>query len=190
MEKKEESIRLFIAVILPEDIRHELVSLQKSLPQTNLKIVWVPLENLHLTVVFLGDTPLSKVAQVKAAMDEACAKFKVFATHVKGVGTFGWSAHPRVVWAGLEHPSFALLNTRLVEFLKKKDVSFDEKTFSPHISLGRIKDAGNVRDFMNSISEFKEKDFGTVKVDSVVLFQSHHSSKGSSYEEIHRVTLT
>jgi 2'-5' RNA ligase len=188
--EKEESLRLFIAVTLPENIRHELIAIQKKLIQTNLKIAWVPLENLHLTVVFLGDMPVSKVAQVKASMDEACAKLKVFSVPVKGVGTFGWSAHPRVVWAGFEHPSLGLLNARLVESLKKRDLPFDEKTFLPHISLGRIKDAGNVRDFMASISKLKEKSFGVVNIDDVVLFRGHHDSKGSSYEEIHRVALT
>jgi 2'-5' RNA ligase len=136
------TVRTFIAVELSEDLREELGLLQDEL-RTQLppgSVRWVRPEGIHLTLKFLGDTPVGQVDQVKAALAEAAAEVGSFRVTVRGLGCFPNTRRPRVIWVGLEEPTGALQRLRDAVEAHIAPIGFptERRRFSPHLTLGRV----------------------------------------------------
>ena len=136
--RRRENMRLFIAVRFPENITAALEDAQKDLKRQGLKGNFSRVQNLHLTLAFLGET--DDAAFVKAAMD--AVGFENIDIKLKGAGKFG-----DLYWAGLEE------NRLLSDYVKRlrgelsaRGIWFDPKPFRPHITLVRKGRAqGNVK---------------------------------------------
>src|SRR5690349_11777092 len=94
-------LRTFIAVPLEKAVRARLVALQEALARAGGDLKWVEPENLHVTLLFLGEVDERQVADVCGAAGEACAGLDAFPLSVEGVGSFGSPRRPRTVWAGI-----------------------------------------------------------------------------------------
>jgi 2'-5' RNA ligase len=91
-------VRTFIAVLLSDSIRSRLTSLQQTLGETGADVKWVEEENLHVTLLFLGEVDERDLPNVCSAVSGACAVFKPFALSVEGVGSFGPPRRPYGSW--------------------------------------------------------------------------------------------
>jgi 2'-5' RNA ligase len=128
-----ESVRLFFALWPGIEVRHELAAWQKKLQQG---VNSHPLRpwTLHLTLAFLGATP---VAQLDAAKDAAAgARGKLFDLLLDVAGFW---PHNQIAWVGTSTPPPALqdLQATLRTRLTDTGVKFDAKAFHPHVSLLR-----------------------------------------------------
>ena len=113
------------------------------------RIGWVPEERLHLTLLFLGDLGADARTLVTRAAVEAATTSRPFVWGVGAPGAFPSTARPRVLWAGVTPGAeeVAALRSRLVERLAAHGVrTDDEGTFVPHVTLGRVRGRGAVRD--------------------------------------------
>ena len=131
--------RIFIAINLPADIKKYLAGFEKK--WTDLPAKWVGAENLHITLVFLGDVTDQELGEVCMAVKEVIVRQKVFDINLSTIG-YGPDGKlpPRMVWAsGPKNKDLSLLKKDLEEVLLGK-VNFkpEERTFSPHITLARI----------------------------------------------------
>src|SRR3954466_13038553 len=99
--------RLFIAVELPDDIRQKIAAhieqLRTALPE--VRASWVREENLHLTLKFLGDTPVERVEAVANALTKAANETAAFEIRIGGCGAFPPRGKPSVLWIGIEDQS-------------------------------------------------------------------------------------
>src|SRR5215510_287697 len=95
-------IRTFIAVELPDPIRAALDEAQQQLKRARfgVKVSWAKVENLHLTLQFLGDTGVSVVPRVSATLGEVAGRHAAFDVPVGGTGTFPDERRARVLWVG------------------------------------------------------------------------------------------
>ena len=142
------TIRAFIAIDLPPDVKAALgrvaVTLGEGLPRGAVR--WVRPEQMHLTLAFLGDTPVEKLSAIHKAMDGVVARQQPFTLALDGVGCFPNRRRPRVVWVGLaaagggESGPLLALKAALDEALTPLGWPLEDKPFRAHLTLGRVKD--------------------------------------------------
>lgn len=142
-------MRLFIAIELPEPLAAALhtysLALAQQVPPRVVK--WVDAHNMHLTLVFLGETPPDKVRLVQAVLNVAAAAHPPFSLQPTHLGCFPSQARPRTIWAGLggEVQVAQSLKKSLDAGLEPLGWQPEKRPFAPHLTLGRVKDEGRGR---------------------------------------------
>jgi 2'-5' RNA ligase len=182
------TVRTFIATELSEDLRESLGLLQDRLraqmPRGSVR--WVRPEGIHLTLKFLGDTPVEQVDRVKAALAEAAAKVGPFRIVVRGLGCFPNSRRPRVIWVGLEESSGALQRLRDEVEAHVAPVGFptERRKFSPHLTLGRVQrraSSSEVREIGQMVAASTTGLIGEIHVSTVSYIKSDLKPSGAVY---------
>lgn len=126
--------RLFIAIDLPEEVREELCRLRTPIPGAR----WVPANQLHLTLAFLGDVEPERVIELTERVAGLTAP--PFQLRFDRTGCFPSRMRPRVLWVGLKpEPLLISLADRLRELLRACAIPQEERPFAPHITLARLK---------------------------------------------------
>jgi 2'-5' RNA ligase len=186
-----ETARAFIAVDIGDEIRNKLDELQRKLKKVHSNVRWTQPENMHLTLAFLGDVPIEELDRVTSAIDRACRSAEAFELKAIGVGTFGKPRHPRVIWAGIATcPPLTALQQRIGEALLAAEIAFDQKPFSPHLTLGRVKSVDpHTPSLMDKLEKYGDTPFGSVLVSGVELMKSELAPRGAEYAVLHRVAL-
>src|SRR5260370_7464309 len=139
MSVEVESWRVFIAIELPASARQRLKDhidrLRDALPDARAS--WSCEENLHLTLKFLGDTPVSQIETLSQAAKRAASKAIPFELIVAGAGAFPPRGQPRVLWIGIENISEQLgkLLQPLYHKCYKEHFPRDTRPFLPHLKL-------------------------------------------------------
>jgi 2'-5' RNA ligase len=180
------AIRAFIAIELPAEVRARLgelsEKLQRSLPPV---IRWVPANNIHLTLKFLGDTSPTNLEFLAKIMAAEAARRSCFEFTIGGLGTFPSIRRPRVIWVGVQAPRELDHLQRAIEAeAPRLGYSPDGRPFSPHLTLGRVNQNASpedVRKISDLILKYPHKNLGSVCVEQVVLFRSDLSQKGATY---------
>jgi len=134
--------RTFLAVALSdaarEALRREISALASALPSVR----WVHVASLHLTLAFLGDLDDERLASAHEATQATAQQSAPFALTLDRLGTFGPPHAPRVIWAGVggEVASLRRVQSFLADELDQRGFPSQEHSFSPHLTLARIKD--------------------------------------------------
>ena len=128
-------LRLFVAVCFPKEVREELSRLQTGVVGVN----WVPAENLHLTLRFIGDVPESDVADISCALEQIHTEpFKI---NFGELGWFGGRKKIRTLRVGIKPCSELEGLKRAVEQkVFRAGIGRATKSFVPHVSLGRVRE--------------------------------------------------
>ena len=180
-------MRVFIALTLPDHVRARLTREQERLAQLGLPFRWVRKDALHLTLVFLGETPEAQLPRVRAATDRAAGEVAPLALEADGIGTFPPGGTPRVVWAGVggDRGPLMALHAGLTAALKEHGVELEDRAFSPHITLGRLgqRVPPEVRERLSRVDGFctDHKELGRWRAEQVHLIQSELRSDGPRY---------
>ncbi len=164
-------MRLFIAIQLNEQLKHDLQNVQADLMRRGVRGNYTALENLHLTLAFIGDYP--EPEYVLDAMNTIT--FSPFPIRLEGFGGFGdlW-------WAGLsQSEDLELLVRRLRHALSDAGIPFDRKRFSPHITLIR-KASYSGKGILPSL----RVSFSEMTVERVSLMRSDRGKHGMIYTEL------
>lgn len=177
-----DSIRTFVAVkvaALPE-----LVVIQNSLAAMRWPVVAVPPDNLHLTLKFLGETPLEMLEVIAPLIAQAVSCHPPINVRVESLGAFPTTARPSVVWAGLgdAQPLVAIAN-RLESLLEPLGFARESRPFHPHLTLARIK-GRPPRELMDLLRRHAETPFGHFEVRSVEFMRSDRQRDGAHYSTL------
>ncbi|MBI2070797.1 MAG: RNA 2',3'-cyclic phosphodiesterase [Elusimicrobia bacterium] len=137
-------MRLFFAVHPSEEIRRKAAALADEIKAgcENLDAKWVPPENFHITLVFLGETPETKLAELKNVAQQAAKTGKSFSAEFGNLGVFPNTRAPRVLWIGISKGAQELrhLARGLHHELQAGGFLFDSKDPDPHLTLARMRD--------------------------------------------------
>ncbi len=176
-------IRSFIAVELNEGIREELKNVQEDLKKLNLDVKWVEINNIHLTLKFLGYADTQDLEKIKTILKETAVLFKPFEISLSDLGVFPKIDFPRVIWAGLNQGKDELIKIASVleENLKKLGFTPEDREFSPHLTLGRVRSAKNKDKLKNYFTSSKPDFSKRQEIKTLTLFQSQLSPKGPTY---------
>lgn len=182
-------MRLFIAILLPDEWRASLSEVQKKIGWLGKGIKWVEPENLHLTLKFLGETPASLLPQIEEAIRNACQECEPFDMQISGTGTFPDSRRPKVYWAGLKAPrSLIHLQTRIAGSMHALGFEDDGKSFVPHLTIARIKEPIGKERMTQAVLAYKLSS-APFRAASVSLMESMLKQEGPVYREVQRVSL-
>lgn len=170
-------IRLFVGIGLPEDIRARLAGLCGGVPGAR----WVAPENLHLTLRFIGEVPEGEAEDIHHAL--VGVRTRRFDMNLSGMGHFETGSEVRALWVRVEKSSELMaLQARIESALVRIGVEREERRFTPHITLCRLKDTPlqRVSTFLAHNNMFRA---GPVPVDSFSLFSSYRRADGPIYQE-------
>ena len=133
-------MRLFAAIDIPQDVKMALDSFLKNL-RPAAKLSWSRLDNLHITTQFIGEWPEERLDELKRAL--AAVPFRgPIDIAVKGVGWFPNPRHPRVFWVGVDRgDALRILARATGQAVAKLGVPVEEREYSPHLTLARIREA-------------------------------------------------
>jgi RNA 2',3'-cyclic 3'-phosphodiesterase len=170
-------IRLFVGIGLPEDIRARLSGLCGGVPGAR----WVPPENMHLTLRFIGEVSEGEAEDIHHAL--VSIRTRRFDISIAGVGYFDTAGEVRALWARVEKsPELLALHARVESALVRMGLEPEERRFTPHITLARLKDTPVARAsaFLAHNNMFRA---GPIAVESFSLFSSFRQREGAIYQE-------
>ncbi len=134
-------IRTFIAIDVPNTVKTAVTAVQNDLrrmfPRDSVR--WTRSEGIHLTLKFLGDVPEAEIPRVIEAVKDAAVEVSCFELVTTITGGFPNLRRPRVLWWGIEGGGELLeLQKRLDGRMKALGFEPEEKTFHPHLTVGRV----------------------------------------------------
>ena len=173
-------IRVFIGLDLPEDIKRSLGLLKSSVRGAK----WVPLENLHITIRFIGEVPENILQNIKEELREI--SFYNFKVKFKDIGHFSAKSTPKVIWVGLDPLEEIMeLREKIDEALTKANIPLEKKKYIPHVTLARLKGSKfpEVAEYLQQGMGFFTREF---EIGEMILYSSKQKEEGSVYsvEEI------
>jgi 2'-5' RNA ligase len=129
-------MRLFVALDLPYDLRQRLADLSVGLQGAR----WVPPENFHITLRFIGEAPSHRAEEIDLAL--AALRGRAFSLTMAGVGTFEKQGRVNTLWAGVErNPALEHLQGKIDNALQRAGVPTERRRFAPHVTLARLDNA-------------------------------------------------
>ncbi|NLS45580.1 MAG: RNA 2',3'-cyclic phosphodiesterase [Firmicutes bacterium] len=184
------TVRCFIAIFLCPSLYKEVTMVQKKLANSGTDIKWVEPSNLHFTLQFLGDVENVRIPNIIHTLKKCLTGFSRFNLKLNGTGAFPNFRNPRVLWIGVSDGSKQLLNlTHMVrEAMKIEGFIHDGKNFSPHLTIGRIRSARNLRPLREKL-DLGFDITGTMEVEEVRFTASELTAKGPIYNTIDIVRL-
>jgi RNA 2',3'-cyclic 3'-phosphodiesterase len=175
-----------VAIEVPEPVRREVRRRVDALRDRLPRARWIDLENVHLTLLFLGETAETDVPALAAKLREAFARCPPLELRLAGGGTFPPGRPARVAWVGLEAPDE--LETLQADITRAAVESLgfepEDRPFHPHVTLARCPDPWR----REAIDKFKNALTGNIGppfvADHGILFESKLSPKGARYREV------
>lgn len=184
------NLRLFIAIDMPDRVREEITELSNLLMKYDTDVKWVPPNNIHLTVKFLGSTPEAMIEAIRESLVAVASGFAPFHLLIKGTGAFPNEKHPRVLWVGVaDSDPLRSLRDRIEAKLEALGFPREGKDFHPHLTLGRVRSQRGLIALLKQLSLYRKAHFGEFSVDAVNLMQSELKPKGAEYRCLHAIPL-
>lgn len=184
-----EQLRLFIAVLLPRDVRQMIVAATSKYRTIGTNVRWVHEDNLHLTLKFIGGVPAEAVDQVADALNQVAKRHGPFSTTVLGVGGFPNARRARVVWTGISDGAEEL--QRLAEDVEDAmdGIGYPrEGRFKPHITIGRLKIPKELG-WLRKAADEEDRIIARTPVNQIHIMQSTLSPQGSRYTTLRSADL-
>ncbi len=154
------------------------------------QINWVKKENLHITLKFFGNTPIKEIPVIKQSLQTVANNCDSFQISINGCGTFGSSKFPRVIWLGINpEPKLISLYKNLNETLAEKGYEQENRNFSPHLTLGRIKHINNKHVLDSLINKYQDELFLIQDIFEFCLFESILEKNGPKYRVLETFNL-
>lgn len=189
------SLRAFIAIELPNQLQNALETQTARLrrPLGDELIRWVPTKNIHLTLKFIGNIAASHVDFLKQLLTQTADSHPQFNLQIGGIGSFPNSKRPRVLWAGIHAPAeLASLQKSIEAGTTRLGYEKEEKTFSPHLTLGRVRqnlDETALQKIHITLDTIQLGNIGSTRVDSIHLYKSELHTSGSIYTKLFSAPL-
>jgi len=159
--------------------------MKKTADQKEIGLKWTPPENLHITLVFLGNTAESEIPLIGSQMQAVAMKHSSFQLKLRGIGGFPTIQQARVIYMGVQR-SQAILDLQSDLEREFKAPSDYETDYAPHLTLARLRNPKSCRDLL---SPFEKIDMGKQIVSEIILFSSQLAGAYPVYERILRVPL-
>jgi 2'-5' RNA ligase len=170
------SIRVFVAVEIPETVKAQVDALEAQLKKTRADITWVQPKNMHVTLKFLGDLPSERLGAIREGVQEAVAALACFQMRLAHLGAFPNLDRPRVFWIDVQEGRTDLihLQRRVEDALCARQFVREERPFSPHLTIGRVRSPRGLHALADQVhqTDFQSPPFSVQRV-AVVRSELH-----------------
>ncbi len=190
-----ELVRSFIAVNLSPEVRGALHAIEDKLRERHHSFVkWVEPENIHITLKFLGNVPQEDLPGIAAAISRIVEPLTEFSLKLEELGAFPNWQRPQVVWVGLggKVDRLSVIQRDIEEVLCTLGFPRETRRFSPHLTLGRIRDQASGEDRRRFAAWAQSVRFETglaIDVRQISLMRSRLTPAGAVYSELACVSL-
>ena len=188
-------LRTFIAVDIPPQLQ-QLIQ-QKTEPLRRVLgtslIRWVAVENLHLTLKFLGDVSPASLDMLTQMLRAEADLIPAFDMQISGLGTFPGPKRPRVLFIGIQAPpALEALNRGIESACTRLGYASERHGYSPHLTVGRVRpdiSPEGQQKIRTALAQTVIDSLGTARVDSVHLYKSELKPTGSVYTKLFSAPL-
>ncbi|MBK8907874.1 MAG: RNA 2',3'-cyclic phosphodiesterase [Rhodospirillales bacterium] len=169
--------RLFVALPLPREVREHLAGLCSGIPGAR----WVPPENMHVTLRFIGEVGGADAEDIHEALDGV--RMPAFGLSIAGLGCFESGHKVRSLWAAVKRDELLMrLQDKVEMAVTRSGQTPERRKFKPHVTLARFRSGASVA----RIGSFMERNnaiaLGPFQIPSFALFRSHLGGEGAHYE--------
>ena len=183
-------MRTFIAIDIPDEIRRKIQDIIEALRPAATNVSWSRAEGLHLTLKFLGEIPPAKVEAIKTSL-AAVHLPAPLALRVQGTGYFSNEHSPRVIWLGVEGGAeLRELAARVEENLQPLGFPKEDRPFSAHLTLGRLRAPGRIAALQELLRQREPLELGSFTANEFFLYESKLSPGGSVYLKVARFEIS
>lgn len=183
-------MRIFIAIEIPVPVKELVANLQAQLREHTAAVSWTKLENLHLTLKFLGEINNERLSAVREATIASVQHVGPYSLTLETVGVFPNARNPRVLWIGLsgDVDNAVRLAARLDKELVARGFPGDKRPFQPHLTIGRFKRPGGAQALLALARDtaVPESHFA---VEELIVMESRLARAGAEHTPVFRVAL-
>lgn len=186
------SIRTFIAVDPSQQVRETLKRLMESLASMDAGYKWVPPNQLHLTLSFLGDVADRDIPELCRDVETALSDGLPFEMSLKSVSAFPAKRTPQIIWigTGIGYEEIRLLHQNLGWIADRWSAKKERREYIPHLTLARLKKGRRPSDaLLTELARLSEYSTGSFIVDKVIVYSSFLDRSGRSYAPMATIKL-
>jgi 2'-5' RNA ligase len=174
-------VRLFVALEIPTAVRENLAALICELRAIAPQAKWVRVENLHVTLKFIGEVPNTKLEAIRTALASVCSNLPV-TLEFQGLGFFPNGKHPRVFWAGIEaSANLKALAADIEDAAEEIGIPREKRPFSPHLTLAHFESPKLTDPFRDAVAANAARDIGSLRTNQFHLIESKLKTAGAEY---------
>jgi 2'-5' RNA ligase len=190
-EQQRRSIRSFIAIPVPEEVKEFILRETEDLRKTRAKVKWVPAGSMHMTLKFLGEVSSETLEKVAMVCDELAESTAPFCLTIHGLGGFPNISKPGVIWTGFSDldRSAAQLASQLDRELNRLGFLKEKRPFKPHLTIGRVKLRKPDIELTEAIRDGLDLQGPDMEVNRFTLYRSDLRPTGALYSTIREFPL-
>lgn len=184
-------MRIFLAVRLTDAVRDQIDAVIQPLARVGADVTWVELQNLHLTLRFLGEMTQEQRAVLEQALEARSRSQPPFTVMFAGVGGFPSLDRPRVLWVGVTqgHESLKPLAHGIETACQAAGFPPADRPLSEHVTIGRVRSVKGLARLLPALRSVSSTSFGGMTVDHCELIQSQRSHGGPMYATLREFPL-
>ncbi len=185
-------LRTFIALPIDDALRRRLVGLQQELCEIGAEVKWVEPENLHVTLLFLGEVDALEVVEICRTVSGVADLKEPFPLAIAGLGAFPNLRRPRTLWVGVEdgRDQLVALHHALEDSLLRVGAyRREERAYTPHVTLGRVTGEHVPSSLLGRLKREADWQGGTLAVREVHVMSSELTPDGPRYNVVSRERL-
>lgn len=178
-----DGMRLFVALRPPVEALTELDAAVSAL-RTGSSLRWVPPDQWHVTVAFLGAVEADAVPELTTRLARAAHRHPSLRLRLGGGGAFPSGRRGGVLWVGVDGDTTALrpLVWSVRAAARRSGIPVDEGRFRPHITLARRRPPGDLRDPVGALASFAGTPFAADRIELVESFLGGGPDSGARHE--------
>ncbi|MCL5252547.1 MAG: RNA 2',3'-cyclic phosphodiesterase [Candidatus Thermoplasmatota archaeon] len=183
-----ESVRVFIAVDVEDRSSFELLLNNPFFSSRCVRRVRPA--NLHYTLAFIGEIEDFAIQSISDMLDSICRSHGSFDVTYSGLGIFGTTGRPRVLWSGVrDMGENAAIGSEIASSLARMKVGFDSRELKPHVTLARFSCVPDRESLQLLLSEYGGTEFAGELVRKISVKRSVPGKYGAEYETLHESFL-
>jgi RNA 2',3'-cyclic 3'-phosphodiesterase len=186
-----ETIRVFICFELSKEVTNSLRDLIHYLKTFGRGVRWVRHDGIHLTLKFIGEIDALKLDDIAAVVENVVKNYKPFKIKLSGKGAFPNLKRPKVFWIGISDMENVIkqIQVDLEDAFEKIGLPREERGFSPHLTLGRVKFQDPTVSKISLEMERMKVDEIKLTLDEVVIMQSELQPNGALYTPLRKIKI-
>lgn len=186
--------RLFVAIdpepAILETIFKLISTIKREYPMVGVR--YTAPQNLHLTLLFLGDTDEQLIPKIETDLGKICQNFSQFDLEFSDLGAFPSRRNPRILWLGVKNPQPVTALAKAIIQDSGLVLEPEKAQFSPHLTLGRVAEGArgaSTETFSKMFSKLGNVKAGSTRIREVLLYQSVLKPSGPVYTVLSRHPL-